>query len=161
MQMSHRCRRLAARFLAIGLLAATLFTVDSLASPSPAEARCKGEGNPVYSWFNFNQVVRVSETPAAGTCNGNDIYTGVLKDEAQDGYCVSVWFEIPGQGWFLPLGGNVCGAGNTSTFQWNDTNDNHQSYERFCIDKASNHEIVQCGWGNVVAINGKALNWGF
>jgi hypothetical protein len=51
--------------------------------------------------------------------------------------------------------------GNTSRFEWNDTNNNHQSYERFCIDKASNHEIVQCGWGNVVATNGKALNWGF
>jgi len=157
--MLDRRRRLVARFLAIGLLAAMLFTADSLTSPSPAEARCNGEGNPVTSTFSYGGHTRVSETPVSGTCNGNDLYRGVLKDAYPDGYCVSVWFEIPGQGWFLPFGGNVCGSGNTSTFEWNDTNDNHQSYQRFCIDKATNHEIVACGWGSV--IGAKGLNHGF
>jgi hypothetical protein len=45
--MIHRRRRLAARFLAVGLLAAPLFTVDSVTSPRPAEARCNGVNNPV------------------------------------------------------------------------------------------------------------------
>jgi hypothetical protein len=160
--MLHRRRRLAASFLTIGLLAATLFTVDSMTFPGSAEARCTGVNNPVRSNFIYGGVERVSETPRAGTCNGNDIYTGVLKDERQDGYCVSVWFHITGQGWFLPDPGGagiVCGAGNTSTFEWDDTNNNHQAYQRFCIQRASNMEIVACGWGN--QINGQGLNHGF
>ena len=60
--MTHR-RRLAARFLTISLLATTLFAVDSLASPSPAEARCMGVKNPVTSWFAYGGIQRVSETP--------------------------------------------------------------------------------------------------
>jgi hypothetical protein len=76
MHMLHRGRRLAASLLGVGLLAATLFAVDSLTLPSPAEARCMGEGNPVYSWFSHAGAVRASETPGAGTCNGNNVYTG-------------------------------------------------------------------------------------
>lgn len=90
--MLHRRRWLAARFLAVGLLAATLSAVDSLASPTPAEARCAGNGNPVRSTFSYNGKVRVSETPVTGTCNGNNIYTGVLKDESRDANCVSIYF---------------------------------------------------------------------
>jgi hypothetical protein len=75
--MLHRRHRLAARFFAIGLLAATLFTVDSLASPSPAEARCTGVNNPVKSTFRYDRVaVQVSETPAAGTCTGTTSIQG-------------------------------------------------------------------------------------
>ena len=74
--MLHRRRRLAAGFLALSLLAATLYTVDSLASPSPAEARCTGEGSPVYSWYRYAGDLVASETPGAGTCNGNNIYSG-------------------------------------------------------------------------------------
>jgi hypothetical protein len=105
--------------LAVSLLAATLFTVDSLASPNPAEARCQGVNNPVTSWMNYNGYKRVSETPAAGTCNKNDLYAGVLKDERADGLCVVVEFEIPGQAWFLPQNGTgiVCGVGNTARFE--------------------------------------------
>jgi len=63
--MTHRLRRLAARFLAISLLAATLYAVDSLASPRPAEARCNGVNNPVWSNFVWGYL-RASETPSAG-----------------------------------------------------------------------------------------------
>jgi hypothetical protein len=73
MPMLHRRRRLAASFLAIGLLAATLFTVDSLAFPDTAEARCNGVNNPVRSTFSYNGVLRVSETPVSGTCNANNV----------------------------------------------------------------------------------------
>jgi hypothetical protein len=152
MHMSHRLRRLAARFFAISLLAAALFTVDSLTSPSPAEARCIGEGNPVYSWFNPGGGVAASEIPGAGTCNGNNIYTGVLEDERSDGLCVAVQFKETGIDWTTAPGGTVCGTGNTSTFQWNDRNNNSYVYQRFCVGGI-------CGWGNNV--NGYAANSGY
>jgi hypothetical protein len=147
--MTHRLRRLAARFFAISLLAATLFTVDSLASPSPAEARCTGQGSPVYSWFRWNNAaVQGSETPGQSTCDGSNIYTGVLKDERADGYCVSVWFQESGtQGWSRPAGGYVCGAGNQTTFQWRDRNGNSYVYQQFCLHAASDGITERCGWG--------------
>ena len=146
--MTHRLRRLAARFLAIGLLAATLFTVDSLASPTPAEARCTGQGSPVYSWFRYNEpAVQVSETPGAGTCDGSNIYTGVLKDERADGYCGSVWFREDGFVWTQAPGGLVCCYGNTSTFTWRDSNGNSYVYQQFCVERQSPRVIVRCGWG--------------
>ena len=152
--MTHQLRRLTARFLAIGLVAATLFTVDSLAAPAPAEARCVGQGNPVYSWFRWNNAaVQASDTPAAGTCDGSNIYTGQLKDEAQDGYCVSVWFREAGLNWTLPDSGPniLCGAGNKATFSWRDRNGNSYVYQQFCLHRASNLENVRCGWGDADA----------
>jgi hypothetical protein len=152
MHMDHRLRRLTARFLAISLLAATLFTVDSLAAPSPAEARCIGEGNPAYSWFRYDRAaVQASETPGAGTCDGSNIYTGQLKDEASDGYCVSVWFQETGTGgWVPPDSGAivVCGNGNKATIQWRDKNGNSYVYEQFCVHRASDLVAVACGWGD-------------
>jgi hypothetical protein len=160
MQMIHRRRRLAARFLAVGLLAATLFTVDSVTSPRPAEARCNGVNNPVKSTFSYGGYVRVSETPGAGTCNGNNIYTGVLKDERADGYCVHVQFKETGYPWLPPSPyGNVCGAGNTVTFQWEDRNGNSYAYQHFCIVRSSNNDLVACGWGN--NIDSYGVNHGY
>jgi hypothetical protein len=150
MHMSHRLQRLAARFFAVSLLAATLFTVDSLASPSPAEARCKGVNTPVYSWYSPGEGVAGSETPGTGTCNGNNIYSGVLKDEKADGYCVLVHFREAGRQWGegFPVGGNVCGNNNTSSFQYEDVNGNSYVYQQFCIYRASDLVITECGWGN-------------
>jgi hypothetical protein len=157
MHMSPRLRRLAAKFFTISLLAAALFTVNSLASPSPAEARCTGVNNPVTSWFAWNGgSERVSETPRAGTCDGNNIYTGVLKDARADGYCVSVWFKETGIGWTQPNGGYVCGVGNTSTFQWVDGNGNSTVYQQFCIESPN---VTICGWGNNTG--GYATNSGY
>jgi hypothetical protein len=156
MHMLDRRHRLVARFLAIGLLTATLYTVDSLALPSPAEARCMGQGNPVHSWFAYGGGKAASETPGHGTCNGNDIYSGVLKDERADGLCPSVWFNDAGQGWFQAPGGYVCGYGNTSSFQWNDRNNNSTVYERLCLE---NEDTFVCGWGSVRG--DYATNWGF
>ena len=155
--MDHRLRRLAARFFAISLLAATLFTVDSLASPSPAEARCNGQGNPV--WSNFvHGVLRVSETPGAGTCDGSNIYTGVLKDERADGYCVEVRFKETGTSWLLA--GSVCGAGSTTTFQWQDRNGNSYAYQKFCYWPVSDPgDPGVCGWGTTVG--GYGINQGY
>jgi len=162
MHMLHRRRRLAARFFAISLLAATLFTVDSLASPSPAEARCIGVGNPVFSWFApfGDGVTRVSETAGFDTCNNNNIYTGILKDQSADGYCVTVSTANgnPPVTWFEEA--TVCGAGKTTTFSFEDSNNNHQVWEQLCIVTSSLPSTeVACGWGQVV--NGYAMNSGF
>jgi hypothetical protein len=146
MHMSYRLRRLIARFFAVSLLAATLFTVDSLASPSPAEARCNGQGNPVWSNWYRGGVLTASETPGAGTCNRNNIYTGVLRDDRADGYCVVVQFKETGIDW--TDAGAVCERGNTSTFQWEDLNGNSYVYQRFCIFPLSDPtQTTACGWG--------------
>jgi hypothetical protein len=157
MRMFDRRRRLAASLLAVGLLAATLFAVDALALPSPAEARCGGEGVAVTSWFSYGGTLRVSETPRAGTCNGNNVYTGVLKDERADGYCVSVWFKDGIYPWNSAA--KVCGVGKTVTFQWADRNGNHQAYEQFCIEPVDPTKRMICGWFDYV--DGYALNWGY
>jgi hypothetical protein len=157
--MLDRRRRLAASLLAVGLLAASLFAVDSLALPSPAEARCKGEGNPVTSWFRLNGHVRVTERAAIGTCNGNNDYAGFLTDEFADGYCVGVQVKETGYNWVFAPGGQVCGTGNTSFVEWTDTNRNSYIYERLCIWPLSDPATRICGWGDQVG--GYATNWGF
>jgi hypothetical protein len=158
--MINRRRRLAARFLAIGLLAATLFAVDSLASPSPAEARCTGVGNEVRSTFSYGGGVAVSETPVTGTCNGNSLYTAVVKDTRADGYCVRVeFFETGYPFWFSPAGSYVCGYGNTSSFEFRETNDNSRAYERLCLSPQDDFDNKICGWGTVRGDYG--TNWGF
>jgi hypothetical protein len=159
MHMLHRLRRLAARFLAISLLAATLYAVDSLASPSPAEARCAGVSNEVRSTFIFNGFVRVSETPAPGTCNGNQLYGGIVKDEFADGYCVEVQFKETGIDWTVPAYGSVCGTGHTSLFEWRDRNSNSYVYERLCLWPLGDPSVKICGWGS--NLNDYGVNHGF
>jgi hypothetical protein len=145
MHMLDRRYRLAARLLAISLLAATLYAVDSLASPSPAEARCVGPNTPVRSTFSYDGYLRVSETPGTGTCNENGTYSGTLKDERADGNCVSVQFKETGFDWAFPNGGTTCGG--TSTFQWSDhSGNNNQAWQRFCISNP-NIGFYRCGWG--------------
>ena len=152
--MLHRRRWLAARFLAVGLLAATLYTVDSLASRRPAEARCAGNGNPVRSTFSYGGTVRVSETPVAGTCDGDNIYRGTLKDERGDGNCVSVWFWEASIGWHRAA--STCGG--TATFQWDDRNHDSRAYEELCIYN-DNTGFSACGWGTQE--DGYGVNYGY
>jgi hypothetical protein len=158
--MIGRRHRLAATFLAIGLLAATLYAVDALALPSPAEARCTGVGNPVRSTFSYPVSVAASETPVTGTCNGNQLYSGVLKDERADGYCVSVWFQEAGLGW-VRASSILCGNGNTSSFEWRDRNGNSYMYEQFCVHRASDHALLACGWGTGIGEQYYGVNQGF
>jgi hypothetical protein len=146
MHMPSWLRRLAARFFAIGLLAATLFTVDSLASPSPAEARCTGVNRPVRSTFSPGGLLAASETPEFGTCNGNQTYTATIRDEDLDGFCVEVQFKETGIGWTTPAYGWACGYGSVSRFSWRDVNSNSYSYQRFCIWQQDTG-ATYCGWG--------------
>jgi hypothetical protein len=158
MHMTHRLRRLAARFLTISLLAATLLAVDSLTSSNPAEARCAGVNNPIKSTFSYNGTVRVSEKPVSGTCNGNGTYQGILEDLRGDGYCVSVWFTDGGSGWTRPPGGKTCGG--HSEFHWTDRNGNTQAYEELCMEHASDPSApLICGWGT--AVGGVGNNSGY
>jgi hypothetical protein len=163
MHMLHRGHRLAARVLAVGLLAATLYAVDSLAFPDTAEARCAGTGNPVRSTFSYAGTVRVSETPVTGTCNNNQLYQGILKDEYRDGRCVSVLFkEADMVDW--EIAETVCGVGETTPFEWRDRNDNSRVYQTFCaVDPGANPAAV-CGWGTQAStIVGRyyGTNYGF
>jgi hypothetical protein len=160
MQMTNRRRRLAARLLAVALLAATLTTVGSLTSPTPAEARCDGPGREFRSTFSYGGKLRASETPLNGTCNENNNYRGILKDESQDGYCVSVWFREGSDPWIQAYNGRVCGVGNTAAFDWVDGYlNNSRAYERLCIEDPLDGFLVACGWGS--ELNAYGTNWGF
>jgi hypothetical protein len=158
--MTHRRHRLVARFLAIGLLAAMLSVADSLTFPDTAEARCLGQGNPVRSTFSYGGFVQVSESPGAGTCNGNNIYTGVLKDEQpHDPECVRVRFKEAGMpNWVTPSGGTTCGG--TSTFQWHDRNGNSRVYQQFCI-YSSVTSFSACGWSTFIGNAFYSTNHGY
>jgi hypothetical protein len=148
MRMLHRRHHLAARFLAISLLAATLYAVDSLASPSPAEARCTGVNQPVKSTFIVSGRTVASETPVTGTCNGNQLYSAVLRDESADGYCVYVQFKEVGIDWTPAVPpGALCGG--SASFEWRDGNSNSYVYEPFCIQPLSGGAYT-CGWGTGV-----------
>jgi hypothetical protein len=160
--MLHRRRRLAVRLLAVGLLAVTLSAVDLLTFSDTAEARCAGNGNPVRSTFSYGGTVRVSETPLDGTCNGNNIYRGTLRDERADGNCVEVWFKETGTGgaWISPPGGTACGG--SSTFEWDDRNGNSRVYQTFCIHNPDDG-FSACGWGTQVGLMGQYFgeNYGY
>jgi hypothetical protein len=142
--MLHRLRRLAARLLAVGLLAATLFVADSLALPSPAEARCAGVNRPVRSTFTVD-VLRAYDSPLSGTCNGNQVYGAILYDARGDGFCVEVQFKETGIAWTRPAYGLACGG--SSYFEWRDRNGNSYSYQRFCIWSRVTGSVY-CGWGD-------------
>jgi len=155
--MISRSRRFGTSLVALGLLAATLFAVQSLATPGTAEARCNGVTKPVRSNFVWGGVERVSETPRTNTCDGNQTYTATLRDEAQDGYCVSVWFEDAG---YISRSSAVCGNGNYLVFASTDINGNSYSYEWFCVHPASHPgDIAACGWGG--AVDGYGVNHGY
>jgi hypothetical protein len=156
--MLHRRRRLAARFLAVGLLAATLSAVDSLTFPDTAEARCAGNGNPVNSTFSYGGVVRVSDDPVTGTCNGNQLYTADLKDRRADGNCVEVWFYDAGGPWTQAA--STCGG--TVRFEWRDRNNNSRSYQQFCIYNPDTG-FFSCGWGTQAGVLGQyyGTNYGY
>lgn len=157
--MLHRRRRLAARFLAVGLLAATLSAVDSMTFPDTAEARCAGNGNPVNSTFSYGGVVRVSDDPVTGTCNGNQLYTADLKDRnSADPYCVSVHFKETGINWTEAA--YTCGG--TVRFEWRDRNDNSRVYQQFCIYNPGTGFLL-CGWGTQGGVLGQyyGTNYGY
>lgn len=159
--MLDRGRRLAARLLAVGLLAATLCTVDSLALPSPAEARCAGNGNPVVSSMSYGGVVRVSEDPVTGTCNENQTYTAVLEDRSADGNCVHIFFRETGDTW-RPVASSCGGPGVRFTYV--DNNGNSRAYEMFCLVRdAPPYPIVACGWGTSAGAFGQyfGTNYGY
>jgi hypothetical protein len=151
MHMNHRLLRLAARFLAVGLLAATLSMVDSLTFPDTAEARCAGNGNPVNSTMSYGGVVRVSDDPVTGTCNENQLYTAVLKDRRADGNCVEVFFgeTVPGGIRWLRAA-YTCGP--DVRFEYRDINDNSRAYQTFCIYDRDTFATVACGWGNSTSL---------
>jgi hypothetical protein len=158
--MLHRRRRLAARFLAVGLLAATLSAVDSLTFPDTAEARCAGNGNPVNSTFSYFGEVRVSDDPVTGTCNGNQLYTADLIDRnPNDPYCVQVWFKETGIDWTIAK--EICGGG-TERFEWRDRNSNSRAYQAFCIRNPSSGYFT-CGWGTQTSYLGRyyGTNYGY
>jgi hypothetical protein len=154
--MLHRRRRLAARFLAVGLLAATLSAVDSLAFPDTAEARCAGNGNPVVSSFSYGGTVRVSEDPETGTCNGTQLYTAVLEDRSADGNCVLVRFWEASIGW--RVGAATCGP--DMRFEYRDDNNNSRAYEQFCIWD-DDPPFIACGWGTQVGEQYYGVNYGY
>jgi hypothetical protein len=153
--MLHRRRRLAARVLAVGLLAATLYTVDSLTFPDTAQARCAGNGNPIVSSFSYNGTVRVSEDPVTGTCNENQTYTAVLKDRA-DGNCALVRFWESSRGWYTA----AATCGQPVEFSYRDDNNNSRAYEQFCIWD-DNPPFVACGWGTQVGEQYYGVNYGY
>ena len=166
--MSNRLRRLAAKSLAVALLAATLFVADSLTSPSPAEARCVGVNHPAKSDLRWGPTyIRVTETPAAGTCNGNQTYTTTLRKESIDDYCAELWIKDGNEPWTNYL--EVClYHEEIRNWSYRDVNGNSRFYQQFCLRGRSPGVFPQlvCGWGTEIGYSVGAgspygTNYGF
>jgi hypothetical protein len=140
--MRTRFRRLRAATV-LGLLAPALFMAGSVALPGVAEARCVGSTS-VTSTLNVFGSTYVSETPVAGTCNGNNLYQGTFYSHYQ-GWRATVW--IQNGGLWKPYYG---GYNNTTVYSYSFTDDNSHSLMSLCLD---NRTVSWCGWGNYSVYN--------
>jgi hypothetical protein len=60
---------------------------------SPAEAICRDQGDGVSITFNYNGHAVAEERQIAGTCNGDRVYEGQIRDRYADGYSAKVRYQ--------------------------------------------------------------------
>jgi hypothetical protein len=78
---------------AVGVL--SVFVVAS----APAEATCGRGGVGITITRNYNGHAVAQERNIAGTCDGDGIYNGQLRDPYNDGYAARAWYEdLPYEG---------------------------------------------------------------
>jgi hypothetical protein len=64
-----------------------------VATPAPAKALCQPEPIIYFIYDLVTGIVYADETPAANTCNGDNIYAGRISDDLLDGFCAYVLFS--------------------------------------------------------------------
>jgi len=122
--------------VAAGILAPTLFLLVSVALPGVAEARCVGS-TPVTSTLIVSGSTVVSETPASGTCNGNNEYGATFRSHTA-GWRATVWIQNGGIWREFP------GHYDTATYSYSYVDDNSHSLMSLCLDHVT---VYICGWG--------------
>ncbi|MEU6248017.1 hypothetical protein [Glycomyces sp. NPDC047010] len=73
---------------ALAVLAGTLTAV--VVAAAPADARCLGQGNGNTMQVRYNGITIAQERQASGTCDGDGIYNGQVRDLREDGYAAQV-----------------------------------------------------------------------
>ena len=132
-------RTLRALIATLGLMA-SLVAVQAVL-PGTAHARCNGAGNEITSTLIIGGATAVSETPFAGTCQGNHYYQSNIRSHYA-GWRASVWLDNNGWvGHFGPYG---------TAWEYFDFNDGASPVPgsaamHFCLDNGS---TWYCGWGS-------------
>lgn len=120
------------RHLLLFLLAATVIAVSFIAisaNPQPASAKCIG-GTAHSGYIPDNMGNFAWEGPNySGTCDGDDYYSGAVKDVMTDGYCVYVFFRDTGTSTYEGYSCNTSG----NTFNYSDRNSDSDG--QFCVGK--------------------------
>jgi hypothetical protein len=140
-EIFHRVRAIIGTVV---LLTSVVFVVQATTGAGVASARCAGVNNPTTSTLAPNGIIYVSETPATGTCNNNNIYAATFRSHF-DGWRASVWIQNGGI-WTPYFGGY-----NTVSVNYRYTDDNSHSYMSLCLDNFAQNgatgTYVYCGWG--------------
>ena len=130
------------RWFAAGLLISTFSVVQVTIGSAPAQARCAGVNQLVYSTLNagLNGSAAVTEETTAGTCNGDYYYSATFTAGSAGGWRASVWIQN---------GGVWTGYFGTYSGGWYPFHYSHPagsySYMTLCRDDGG---TWQCGWGN-------------
>jgi hypothetical protein len=79
------------RALLVGVPLSLASVGTSWVTAEPAAARCEARNVPIVMAVPNATNPRATETPAAGTCNGNGTYSGALRDaKPGDGFCANL-----------------------------------------------------------------------
>jgi hypothetical protein len=110
----------------LGATAVAAGTLVAAAPAEPAGAWCEGRNRP-WSLIDYFAV----EDTRAGTCDGDLVYRGTIRDTREDGWCVFVNFADVGR----DFGVHARSCTRTGTaFTWYDQGGGNGAYERVCID---------------------------
>jgi hypothetical protein len=134
---------LGGRRLTVGLaLLFLVMTAQAVVGPTPVQARCAGVNRPVTSTLGVT-LAFVTETPATGTCNNNNTYTGSVKRlNRADVGMAGVWIQNGGRWSLVQYTNSTTGA----TYSFSDNNSN--SFMTLCwYEAAAGAGTAHCGWG--------------
>ena len=140
---SNRLRR----WFAAALLISTFSVVQVAIGSAPAQARCAGVNQLVYSTLNagLNGSAAVTEEPTAGTCNNDDDDSATFTAGGA-GWRASVWIQNGGV--WTPYYGTY--GGGWFSYSYSHPAGSY-SYMTLCRDDGG---TWQCGWGNSFVTSG-------
>jgi hypothetical protein len=140
---NHRRFSPGGRRITVGLtLLFLVMAAQAAVGPTAAQARCAGVNRPVTSTLGVT-LAFVTETPAAGTCNNNNAYTGSVKRlNRADVGMAGVWIQNGGRWSLVQYTNSTTGA----TYSFADNNSN--SFMTLCwYEAAAGAGRAHCGWG--------------
>jgi hypothetical protein len=88
-----RTMRTTAKRVATGAIAAVVGSLAAVVvAAAPAEAYCAGQGNGQTLSVYYGGHLVAQERQVVGTCDGDGVYNGELRDTRDDGYAARAWY---------------------------------------------------------------------